>query len=95
MKLEVFKAGKGDSFLLSWEYEGDSNSIIIDAGIKKTYKEIRRRLQEITRLQGIIITHVTYDHLGGFFSLLDDKKPPNNFDLNFNSYKSNLNLNTR
>lgn len=71
LKIECFKAGKGDSFLLSWGNNFQSN-LLVDAGIEGTYRFIRQRLVEGIKLNAILITHVDYDHIGGFFKLLND-----------------------
>jgi beta-lactamase superfamily II metal-dependent hydrolase len=71
LKLECFKAGKGDSFLLTWG-EMQENNLLIDAGIEGTYRFIRLRLTSEAKLDAILITHVDYDHIGGFFKLLGD-----------------------
>jgi glyoxylase-like metal-dependent hydrolase (beta-lactamase superfamily II) len=71
LRLECFKAGKGDSFLLTWG-ETQENNILIDAGVDGTYRFIRLRLIDEAKLDAILITHVDYDHIGGFFKLLAD-----------------------
>ncbi len=71
LKLECFKAGKGESFLLTWG-ETQENNLLIDAGIEGTYRFIRPRLIGEAKLDAFLITHVDYDHIGGFFKLLAD-----------------------
>ncbi len=72
MKLECFKAGKGDSFLLSWG-ENLENSMLIDGGIEGTYRFIKQKITEGVRFKSIIVTHVDYDHIGGIYKLLQDE----------------------
>jgi len=71
LKLECFKAGKGDSFLLTWG-ETQGHNLLIDSGSEGTYRFIRPRLANEAKLHAILITHVDYDHIGGFFKLLAD-----------------------
>jgi len=79
LKLECFKASKGDSFLLTWG-EIQENNLLIDAGIEGTYRFISLRLACEAKLDAILITHVDYDHIGGFFKLLAD--PDRQLDKN-------------
>jgi beta-lactamase superfamily II metal-dependent hydrolase len=71
LTLECFKAGKGDSFLLTWGLKQEHN-LLVDAGSEGTYRFIRTRLEAESKLDAIVITHVDYDHIGGFFKLLAD-----------------------
>ncbi|RZL13214.1 MAG: MBL fold metallo-hydrolase [Pedobacter sp.] len=74
MKLRGFMAGKGDSFLISWRECEQDRAILIDAGIALTYKFIRDVLRTGPKLEGIILTHVDYDHIGGIYSLIKAKE---------------------
>lgn len=76
MMLKSYPAGKGDSFLLSWGPVDDQKHLLIDSGIPGTYRFMKADLQCLKQLDGVIITHVDYDHLGGFFKLLADQNPP-------------------
>ncbi|PZX59358.1 beta-lactamase superfamily II metal-dependent hydrolase [Algoriphagus ratkowskyi] len=69
--VDFFKAGKGDSFFLTWGQDKEYN-LLIDAGQEGTYRFIRPRLALETKLDAILITHVDFDHIGGFFKLLAD-----------------------
>lgn len=75
LKLDCFQAGKGDSFLLSWDEEGP-HRLLIDAGNKSTYRYIKANIQNFDKEDAIIVTHVDYDHVGGFFKWLSDKQHP-------------------
>jgi len=76
MILKSYPAGKGDSFLLSWGAVGDQKHLLIDGGMPGTYRYIKTDLQSLKKLNGVILTHVDYDHLGGFFKLLADQNSP-------------------
>lgn len=73
MKLETLDALKGDCFLLSWN---KNNYLLIDAGTKGTYPFLKKKLNQIKKLEGIIVTHVDYDHIGGFIKLMTVQRPP-------------------
>lgn len=83
MKLTSYTAGKGDAFLLEWG-EGTKHYILIDSGIPNTYRFIRNDLLATKKLDAVILTHVDYDHLGGYFKLLDDKDRP--IELNYETF---------
>ncbi len=67
-------AGKGDSFLISWRECEQDRAVLVDAGIALTYKFIREVLKNGPKLEGIILTHVDYDHIGGIYSLIKTKE---------------------
>lgn len=70
--LKVFPAFKGDSFLLTWGSQDEKFSLLIDAGIVGTYMFISQAVAKIDKLDGLIITHVDFDHIGGFTLLVND-----------------------
>lgn len=76
MKIETLPASKGDCFLITWNEEGQEYSILIDTGIKGTYKHIKEKLKGIINLKGVFITHVDYDHIGGMLKMIDDNNCP-------------------
>lgn len=86
LTLDCFKAGKGDSFLLRWG-ETLEHNMLIDSGVDGTYRFIATALKKVEELESILVTHIDYDHIGGFFKLLQDK----DYSL---SNKLNVYLNT-
>jgi beta-lactamase superfamily II metal-dependent hydrolase len=76
MKVEFIKADKGDSIWISWEFEGVSESLLIDTGIQATYNDIKLLSKKFCKLSTMIITHVDYDHVGGLLNMLNDPKAP-------------------
>lgn len=70
--LKVFPAFKGDSFLLSWGDLNEKFNLLIDAGIVGAYMFIRQGLAGISKLDGLVVTHIDFDHIGGFTLLLKD-----------------------
>lgn len=76
MILKSYPAGKGDSFLLSCGPVSAQKHLLIDSGLPGTYPSIKTDLQILKKIDGVILTHVDYDHLGGFFKLLADQNPP-------------------
>ncbi len=45
--IEVFPAYRGDCFLISCHNGNKSTNILIDAGFSNTFKELKRRLENI------------------------------------------------
>ncbi|GLI54733.1 hypothetical protein PM10SUCC1_02480 [Propionigenium maris DSM 9537] len=97
MKIEVFPAEVGDSFLISYG-EGESKHILIDGGYRETYddflkdrlKEIKNQKQEIELL---IVTHIDQDHILGILSLFEENGTSDEYkivkirEIWHNSYK--------
>ncbi|WP_147271037.1 ComEC/Rec2 family competence protein [Leclercia sp. W6] len=67
MRIGILKAGKGDSILLSWE----GNHMLIDSGIPSTLRKSRNScLPPIKDIEFYLLTHIDYDHIGGFLNIL-------------------------
>jgi len=67
MRIGVLKAGKGDSLLLSWE----GNHMLIDSGTPSTLRMNRNpSLPPIKDIEFYLLTHIDYDHIGGFLNFL-------------------------
>jgi metal-dependent hydrolase (beta-lactamase superfamily II) len=75
LKLKCFKAGKGDSFLITWKTDKE-HRLLIDSGIAGTYRFFGNLVKDFGKEDHVILTHVDYDHIGGFFKWLLDKQHP-------------------
>jgi len=85
MKIESLQASKGDCYFLTWNHNEEKHRIIIDCGIKGTYRFIKQKLlHEKQQVDGIFITHIDYDHIGGLLQMIDDSNCP--IDFNFPIY---------
>lgn len=76
MKIEIFPANIGDSFLISYG-ENLTKHILIDGGYKETYSNfLKKRLCEIAEceqtLELIIVTHIDQDHISGILKLIEE-----------------------
>lgn len=94
MHIGILKAGKGDALLLSWE----GNHMLIDSGIPSTLRKNRNpSLPQIREIEFYVLTHIDFDHIGGFLKLLarsekDDLHPSTTFyanTLDLIKYKDN------
>lgn len=75
MNIKILKANNGDSFLLSWLYEGITRNVLIDGGKSNTYKQgsLKKDLFKVLtsvkekgqRIDLLVLTHVDDDHIGG------------------------------
>lgn len=91
MKIKFLKADNGDSILISLlDSFGVNKNILIDGGIKKTYKtdkgpkgkpefgELKTVIDTIRDndkcIDLLIITHIDEDHIGGIIKWFDDDK---------------------
>ena len=91
MKITIFPANNGDSFLL----ETDQNNILIDGGYVNTYKEfLKPILQELNELENkinhLIVTHIDNDHISGIIKLIEENNCNSIIEIEniwHNSYK--------
>ncbi len=71
IRFEFFEAGCGDSILVS---TSEGTHILIDGGISNTYQdEISFKLDEVDKLDLVVVTHIDNDHICGIMELLNDK----------------------
>jgi hypothetical protein len=77
-RIEMLPAAHGDSLWITYGSMDDPRYILIDGGIRYTYKNLRERILALPpghrRLELLIITHVDADHIEGCIRLLQDKK---------------------
>ncbi|MEH7558871.1 MBL fold metallo-hydrolase [Priestia megaterium] len=78
IRIEVFKANRGDCMLVSCEGETTTN-ILIDLGVEATYQDcVQKRLEELhnkgEHLDLLVLTHVDDDHIGGARPFLEDNR---------------------
>ena len=81
MKKDSLPANKGDCFIVAWNNQGVAHNILIDCGIKGTYRFIKQKLNNVMKIDGVFITHVDYDHIGGLLNMVDDDNCPVNIDF--------------
>lgn len=72
--IDMIAVGEGDSFLLTLEYEGSEDYILIDGGPVKLSKKLVSHLKAITNgyLDLVIGTHLDTDHIGGLPAVIDE-----------------------
>lgn len=75
MKVIVFPASNGDSFLL----ESSDSVILIDGGYVDTYKKfIKPKVNELKKIgksiSHVIITHIDNDHISGIIKFIEENK---------------------
>jgi Metallo-beta-lactamase superfamily len=74
MNLEVFRAGKGDSLLLT---TGDGKRMLIDGGMGPAFREhVRPALAKLAEqgqaLDVVYVSHIDEDHVAGVLELMQD-----------------------
>jgi len=89
IRFEFFEAGCGDSILVSTD---EGTNVLIDGGVTETYKnEISYRIDELDKLNLVILTHIDNDHICGLIELINDKYSRDKIDeLWFNTPSSKL-----
>lgn len=77
-RIEMLPAAHGDSLWITFGSPDDPRYILIDGGMRYTYKNLRERILLLPpghrRLELLIITHVDADHIEGCIRLLQDEK---------------------
>ena len=72
-RLEMFPAKEGDALLLTYGVGDALRHVLVDAGRKGTYKDIRQRmLAQDLSVELFVLTHVDADHIEGAVPLLMD-----------------------
>lgn len=82
MKIKMFPANSGDSFLISC----GENHILIDGGYKDTYTDfIRAELENINKMNQkidlAIITHIDQDHIQGILEFIKENGEQSNSNI--------------
>ena len=73
IKVYALDVGHGDAVIISLRSGSYIRNILIDGGKpEKGLNEINKKLTELKRLDGIIVTHVDNDHIGGVLTFVQD-----------------------
>ncbi|HHB95375.1 MAG TPA: MBL fold metallo-hydrolase, partial [Campylobacterales bacterium] len=71
IKFNFFKAKAGDSILVST----NNTNILIDGGYGTTYKnEIKPKIEQLDKLDLVVLTHTDEDHICGLIEMLNKHK---------------------
>jgi beta-lactamase superfamily II metal-dependent hydrolase len=77
-RIEMLPAAHGDCLWITFGSAEDPRYILIDGGMRYTYKHLRSRILALPpghrRIELLIITHVDADHIEGCIRLLQDEK---------------------
>lgn len=92
--IEMIKANKGDSFIINIENNKKLIRILVDGGSERNsrtediYYNIKRIISSNgeKKINGIIVTHIHDDHIGGILKLLNDKEMNKYLDINNNFF---------
>lgn len=94
IKIEMFKAKWGESFLITLYKESKPIHILIDAGFVNTYDTfLKKRILEIANdgmLDILVFSHIDQDHIGGGLKFLKENNRNNMIqigDVWYNAYR--------
>jgi len=77
-RIEMLPAAHGDSLWISYGEADNIRNILIDGGMRYTYKHLRERILSLPaghrRFELLIITHIDADHIEGCIRLLQDEQ---------------------
>lgn len=75
--IEMLEADNGDCFIIQAHTDEAMYTIVIDGGTRGTYaRALRKKLSNLSKIDAIILTHIDYDHIGGFISFFQDNLKP-------------------
>lgn len=79
MTIHLLQADNGDSILIKYKFNEAIHNILIDGGLKRTYKKTLKNIVNSIRennekLDLVIISHVDQDHIGGILGLVGGAK---------------------
>ena len=73
IKVHALDVGHGDAVIISLKNEKCVRNILIDGGkATRGPNKINEKLKEVKSLDGIIVTHVDNDHIGGVLNFIKD-----------------------
>jgi hypothetical protein len=72
--IEMLEAAEGDSLWIEYGDAASPHAVLVDAGRKETYREIKRRIaaRDGAPLDLFVMTHIDDDHIYGAVPLLHD-----------------------
>ncbi len=79
IRVELLPASFGDCILVEWGTKNARHRLLIDAGLKGTYRDaLEPRLAELGKpvaLELLVVTHIDRDHICGILPLLEADPP--------------------
>lgn len=89
--IEMIDVGIGDSYIMNFNKENRIVRILVDGGSEKNNlsniikainsMETRNDRNEIGKINGLIVTHIDDDHIGGILKLLNEPEVENYIDF--------------
>lgn len=71
-ELKVLRVLHGDAFVLEVTRDEDSFVMVIDGGPKKAFPSLKKELDELPKIDMLVLTHSDADHIGGILSYIRD-----------------------
>jgi hypothetical protein len=94
LEITMLPAQKGDAIWIRWGEENDPHLMIVDMGIGRTGKRIRRDIKalppEKRKIDLLVVSHVDEDHIKGVLSCLDRDETIDGLEIKdvwFNGYQ--------
>lgn len=89
LSVEMLPAQYGDCLWIEYGDEREPRRILVDCGMKSTYRLLSKRLKKSPFLEFelLVLTHVDADHIQGSIPLLDQFGPDRFKDVWFNGWK--------
>lgn len=90
--IEMVKAGRGDCYIINIKNDDKIVRILVDGGSERKENDVDlyKNLKEViinqnntsySKVNGVVVTHIDDDHLGGILKLLNDEEVKDYIDI--------------
>ncbi|HYN23016.1 MAG TPA: MBL fold metallo-hydrolase [Thermoanaerobaculia bacterium] len=89
LSIEMLPAQHGDCLWIEYGDPGKTRRILVDCGLRSTYRDLAQRLRDRPDLtfELLVLTHIDADHIEGAIPLLQEVGPERFGDVWFNGWK--------
>lgn len=89
LAIEMLPAEHGDCLWIEYGDPGSPRRVLVDCGVRSTYRELAERLRERPEIgfELLVLTHVDADHILGAIPLLQEVGPERFGDVWFNAWR--------
>lgn len=79
--IEILPAYHGDAFIIHATKGDNRGTIVVDGGPAQSRIKVLRKLEELDRIDLMVLTHFDSDHITGLITFLEQHTDPENFNV--------------